>query len=60
MWWGVALAGLVLFLVGNLTARMGITLLPFDPHHLLEQGGGALLAIGGTLVATGRSHVSAH
>jgi hypothetical protein len=33
---------------------MGVALLPVDPHHLVEQGGGALLAIVGTLVASDR------
>jgi hypothetical protein len=45
----------LLFLVGNATARMGVVLLPFDPHHLIEQGGGALLAMLGVLVASARS-----
>jgi hypothetical protein len=36
--------GLVLFLMGNIGARTGIVILPFDPHHVYEQLGGALVS----------------
>ena len=42
--------GLVLFLMGNLGARTGIVFLPFDPHHIYEQLGGAALAITGLML----------
>lgn len=37
--------GIVLFLMGNIGARTGIVLLPFDPHHVLAQFGGAVLVV---------------
>lgn len=48
----IAIAGLLLFLVGNIGARTGIVLLPFDPHHVVAQVGGALLGILGLVWAT--------
>jgi hypothetical protein len=37
--------GIVLFIVGQLGARTGITVIPFDPHHVMTQivGLGAVL-----------------
>jgi len=43
-----------MFLVGNIGARTGLTILPFDPHHMWIQIGGGVLAITGTLWATSR------
>jgi hypothetical protein len=43
----------MLFLAGNIGARTGLTILPFDPHHVIAQFGGALAAIVGLLIATG-------
>ena len=45
--WPMVAVGAVLFLMGNIGARTGIVLLPFDPHHVLEQFGGALVLIMG-------------
>ena len=42
-----------MFLVGNIGARTGITLLPFDPHHVIAQFGGAGVALVGLIWATG-------
>ncbi len=41
-----------MFLAGNIGARTGIVILPFDPHHVIAQFGGALLAIVGLMIAT--------
>jgi cell division protein CrgA len=54
LWWGVAIFGLVLFVFGNLTARMDVAVLSFDPHHVVVQFGGAIIAVVGTLVASAR------
>jgi hypothetical protein len=50
----VAIGG-VLFLIGNIGARTGVVALPFDPHHIIAQFGGGLVAIVGLMVATGGS-----
>ena len=39
------IGGIVLFLLGNLGARTGIVVLPFDPHHVFAQFGGASLFV---------------
>jgi len=39
------IGGIVLFLMGNIGARTGIVLLPFDPHHVLAQFGGAAIFV---------------
>ena len=52
--WPLAIAGLLLFMVGNIGARVGIVLLPFDPHHLLAQFGGAVVGVLGAVWATKR------
>ncbi len=52
--WPLAIAGLVLFLIGNIGARTGLVFVPFDPHHLWTQWGGAILGIAGVLLATSR------
>lgn len=49
--WIAAAIGLVMFLGGNLGARIGFELLPFDPHHVYAQLGGAVLAIFGVMWA---------
>jgi uncharacterized membrane protein len=51
--WGVAIVGAALFVAGNIGARAGITILPFDPHHVYAQFGGAAMAIIGLVWATG-------
>ncbi len=43
-----------MFLLGDIGARAGIVFLPFDPHHVIAQFGGAVIAIVGLLWATGR------
>jgi len=50
--WPLAIAGLVLFLLGNIGARTGIVFLPFDRNHVFEQFGGALLGMLGLVWAT--------
>ncbi len=47
----LAIIGGVLFIVGNIGARTGWVLLPFDRHHLLTQFGGAALAVLGLVLA---------
>ena len=51
--WPLCFAGLGLFLAGNIGARTGIVILPFDPHHVIAQFGGAAVAIAGLVIATG-------
>lgn len=51
--WPLCAIGGVLFLLGNIGARTGIVFLPFDPHHVIAQFGGALLGILGLIWATG-------
>lgn len=52
--WPLVVMGAVLFVLGNIGARTGIVFLPFDPHHVFEQFGGAVVAIVGLIWATGR------
>ncbi len=52
--WSLAIAGGILFLLGNIGARTGIVFLPFDPHHVFGQVGGAIIGLIGILVATPR------
>jgi hypothetical protein len=51
--WPLVALGAAMFLVGNIGARTGITLLPFDPHHVFAQFGGAAVAAVGLIWATG-------
>jgi hypothetical protein len=44
--------GLAVFLTGNIGARTGIVILPFDPHHVIGQIGGAIIGITGLSIAT--------
>jgi len=48
----MAIIGLILFLTGNIGARTGIAILPFDPHHVFGQVGGAIVGIAGIMSAT--------
>lgn len=50
--WPLCIAGGLLFLLGNIGARTGIVFLPFDPHHVIAQFGGALLGVLGLIWAT--------
>ena len=52
--WGLAVAGAILFIGGNIGARTGITFLPFDPHHIYSQIGGAIVGMTGAMWALGR------
>jgi hypothetical protein len=51
--WGLSIVGAVLFVAGNIGARAGFAVLPFDPHHVYAQFGGSGLAIIGLIWATG-------
>lgn len=51
--WPLVAVGAMMFLLGNIGARTGITFLPFDPHHVLAQLGGAVVAILSLIWATG-------
>lgn len=44
------IGGSVLFISGAIGARTGIVFLPFDPHHLIGQFGGAVLAMTGLML----------
>ena len=50
--WTMVAVGGVMFLLGNIGARTGIVFLPFDPHHVIGQLGGGLVAVVGLMVAT--------
>ena len=52
--WPLVILGAVLFLAGNIGARTGIVMLPFDRHHVFEQFGGALLAVLGLIWTSAR------
>ncbi|MGH9187717.1 MAG: hypothetical protein ACRD0U_18200 [Acidimicrobiales bacterium] len=43
----LAVLGGLWFLIGTITSRMGVVLLPFDRHHLVAQFGGAAVAMVG-------------
>lgn len=45
--WPLAVAGAVLFILGQVGSRTGIVFLPFDRHHVISQVGGFFLAIRG-------------
>lgn len=47
--WPLAMLGAVLFVGGNIGARTGITFLPFDPHHVYAQFGGAAIGVLGLM-----------
>lgn len=51
--WPLVAIGAAMFLVGNIGARTGITLLPFDPHHVFARSGGTLVAVVGLILVTG-------
>ncbi len=50
--WPLCLLGAALFLVGFIGSASGAQILPFDPHHLVSQAGGFLLAVTGLVWAT--------
>lgn len=52
-WVLVALGG-VAFIGGNIGARTGLMFLPFDPHHMFTQLGGAAIGMTGLMWALGR------
>ncbi|MGH8913074.1 MAG: hypothetical protein ACRDZM_00980 [Acidimicrobiia bacterium] len=47
----LAVVGGVLFVLGNIGARAGWVLFPFDTHHVFSQYGGAVLALVGVALA---------
>jgi hypothetical protein len=51
--WVMVAVGAPMFLIGNIGARTGVVALPFDPHHVIAQLGGGLIAVVGLMVATG-------
>jgi hypothetical protein len=44
------IVGSVLFISGNIGARAGVVILPFDPHHLIGQLGGAIMLVLGLML----------
>jgi hypothetical protein len=51
--WSMVAVGGASFLIGNIGARTGVIALPFDPHHVITQFGGGLIAVIGLSIATG-------
>lgn len=47
--WAMVILGVALFLMGQIGARTGFVLLPFDQHHVLSQVAGFFLAIQGLI-----------
>ena len=50
--WILIVVGAIAFLGGNIGARTGLTFLPFDPHHVYAQLGGAVAVVSGLIVMT--------
>jgi hypothetical protein len=50
--WAIVAVGLLLFVVGYVTAVTPVALLPFDRHHVVLQLAGAILAATGVGWAT--------
>lgn len=50
--WPVCFLGLLTFLGGYIGAITGLTFLPFEPHHMLTQLGGGVIAATGLAWAT--------
>lgn len=49
--WVLVLVGALLFVATSIGARTGWTVLPFDPHHIFGQfGGAAFVMLGVTLI----------
>ncbi|MGH3469858.1 MAG: hypothetical protein ACRDQF_19215 [Thermocrispum sp.] len=53
---GLALVvvGILLFVTGNIGARIGVVVLPFDPHHVLGQLGGPAIGLLGAWLLSQR------
>jgi hypothetical protein len=51
--WSLVAVGGTMFLIGSIGARTGLIALPLDPHHVIAQLGGGVIAIWGLMVATG-------
>jgi hypothetical protein len=51
IWPALAIVGGILFVLGNIGARTGWVIFPFDTHHLFTQWGGLLLLIVGFSLA---------
>lgn len=43
------IVGAILFIGGQIGARTGLVFLPFDPHHVFAQWGGAAIAVTGLM-----------
>lgn len=52
--WVLAVLGGIAFIGGNIGARTGAIFLPFDPHHIYTQIGGAIVGMTGLMWALGR------
>lgn len=53
--WPMAIVGGLLFVASYVGSLAGVTVLPFDDHHLIGQSGGVLLGITGVIWATSRA-----
>lgn len=53
--WPLAIVGSLLFVASYVGSMAGVTILPFDQHHLIGQFGGGALGVIGVIWATTRS-----
>lgn len=54
--WLLAAIGALAFVASYLGALSGVTVLPFDDHHVIGQFGGGALAVLGVVAATSLPH----
>ncbi len=50
--WPLCILGALLFILGYVSSQAGVSVLPFDPHHVVSQAGGLVLAVLGLVWAT--------
>ena len=50
--WIAFAIGIALFASSFIASSAGVVILPFDPHHIIGEAGGLVLAVSGVSVAT--------
>ena len=53
--WPMAIIGGVIFVASYVGSMVGVTVLPFDDHHLIGQFGGGVIGVIGVIWATSRA-----